>query len=95
MYVDIRISLQPNASSTDRNGLIETLTEAEIGYSVDSVLGEFDLSACGWHASLGELESFLWELLVDETIAIAYQSTPVVDTSKTCDCELERPVSNR
>ena len=94
-YADIRISLQSSASSADRNDLIEKLVDADLVYSVDSVLGEFDLFARGWHASLGELKSYFWELLDDEAIVADYEITPVVDTWKAWDRELERPKSNQ
>lgn len=94
-YADIRISLQSSASSADRNDLIEKLVDADLVYSVDSVLGEFDLFARGWHASLGELKSYFWELLEDETIVTDYEITPIVDTWKAWDRELDRPESNQ
>lgn len=94
-YADVRISLQSSASSADRNDLIEELVDADLVYSVDSVLGEFDLFARGWHASLGELKTYFWELLEDETIVVDYEITPVVDTWKAWDRELDRPESNQ
>jgi DNA-binding Lrp family transcriptional regulator len=94
-YADIRISLRAGANSANRNDLIEKLVDADLVYSVDSVLGEFDLFARGWHASLGELKSYFWELLEDEEIVTDYEITPVVDTWKAWDRELDRPESDR
>jgi len=93
-YADVRISLRSSASSADRDDLIKELVDADLIYSVDSVLGEFDLFARGWHASLGELKSYFWELLEDETIVAEYEITPVVDTWKAWDRELDRPGSD-
>jgi len=93
-YADIRISLQSTASSADRNTLIKKLVNADLIYSVDSVLGEFDLFVRGWHASLGELKSYFWELLEDEAIVADYEITPVVDTWKAWDRTLGTPESS-
>ena len=92
-YADVRIGLRSNANSAERNDLVEKLVDAELVYSVDSVLGEYDLFVRGWHSSLGELKSYVWELLEDETIVADYEITPVVDTWKAWDRELNRPGS--
>jgi DNA-binding Lrp family transcriptional regulator len=92
-YADIRISLRSSASSTDRDKLIEALVDAELIYSVNSVLGEHDLFVRGWHASLGDLKSYFWELLEDKSIVDEYEITPVVNTWKAWDRELNRPGS--
>lgn len=92
-YADIRISLHSSATSTDRNELIETLVDAELIYSVNSVLGEHDLFVRGWHASLGDLKSYFWGLLEDKPIVDDYEITPVVNTWKAWDRELNRPGS--
>jgi DNA-binding Lrp family transcriptional regulator len=92
-YADVRISLRSSASSAERNALIEELIDADLIYSVDSVLGDHDLFVRGWHSSLGELKSYFWKLLEDETIVADYEITPVVDTWKAWDRKLDRPGS--
>lgn len=90
-YADVRISLDKGATAAERDDLIESLVDADLIYSVDSCLGEFDVFARGWHASLEAIKSYFWELLEDHDIVATYDITPVTRTWKAWDRALDRP----
>lgn len=90
-YADASIVLDQTASADQRNALIEELMDAEMIYSVDSCMGPYDVFIRAWHGSLGELKSYLWEVLEGRECIEEYQIIPVVDTWKAWDKELDRP----
>lgn len=90
-YADASIVLDQTATATQRNTLIEDLIDAEMIYSVDSCMGPYDVFVRAWHGSLGELKSYLWELLEERNCIEEYQIIPVVDTWKAWDKQLDRP----
>jgi len=90
-YADASIVLDQTATVKERNALIADLMDAEMIYSVDSCMGPYDLFVRGWHGSLGELKSYLWELLEERDMVEEYEIIPVVDTWKAWDKELTQP----
>lgn len=90
-YADASIVLEQTATADQRNALIEDLIDAEMIYSVDSCMGPYDVFVRAWHGSLGELKSYLWELLEERNCIEEYQIIPVVDTWKAWDKQLDRP----
>lgn len=90
-YADVRIQLDQTNESGKRDELIETLLDADLTYTVHSCLGDYDLFVQTWHASLGALKSYIWDLLEDEGAVKEYEITPVVKTWKAWDRELDRP----
>jgi len=93
-YADVRVQLDQSAPSENRDGLIETLIDADLVYSLDSCIGEYDLFVRTWHASLGDVKRYVWDLLDDEPAVADYEVTPVVKTWKAWDRELDRPSSD-
>lgn len=92
-YANMRVSINSEATSAERDKLIEKFIDADLVYSVDSVLGDHDLLIRGWHVSLGELKSYFWKLLDDEPPVDDYDIVPVVHTWKAWNRELDRPGS--
>lgn len=90
-YADLRISLRTEARVEERDRLVRKFVDADLVYSVDSVLGDHDLLVRGWHSSLGDLKSYFWELLDDESAIADYDITVVTDTWKAWNRELKRP----
>lgn len=90
-YADVRVVLDQAASSDERDRLIANLVDAELVYSVDSVLGDHDLLVQAYHSSLGRVKTYIWDLLEDEPAVANYDITPVVKTWKAWDRELDRP----
>ena len=93
-YADVRIQLDQSVTQGDRDALIETLIDADLVYSLDSCLGDYDLFVRTWHASLDDLKSYIWGLLDDQSAVASYEITPVVKTWKAWDRELDRPAEN-
>lgn len=90
-YADVRVQVDQGVAATDRDTLIEKLIDADLVYSLDSCIGEYDLFVRTWHASLGDVKSYIWNLLDDEPAVARYEITPVVKTWKAWDRELDRP----
>jgi DNA-binding Lrp family transcriptional regulator len=90
-YADVRLRIDKEASSADRDALIEALVEADLVYSLDSCMGDHDLFVRTWHSSLGELKSYIWRLLADHDVVDSYDITPVVKTWKAWDRTLDVP----
>lgn len=90
-YADMRVSLNSEATADQRDKLIAKFIDADLVYSVDSVLGDYDLLVRGWHVSLGDLKSYFWKLLDDEPPVGDYEITPVVHTWKAWNRELDNP----
>jgi DNA-binding Lrp family transcriptional regulator len=90
-YADVRVSMDENASREARDRLIERLVDADLFYAVHSTLGDHDVLAQGWHASLGELKRYVEDLLADAEVVDAYDITPAVKTWKDWDKVLDRP----
>ncbi len=93
-YGDVRVSLDQCVGPDTREDLIERLIDAELVYSLDSCLGEYDLFVRAWHESLDELKAYVWDLLGSEDAVEAYDITPVVKTWKAWDRELNRPTAD-
>lgn len=94
-YADVRGQLDQHAGSAERNALITDLIDADLIYSVDSCLGDHDLFVRTWHATLGEVKSYIWSLFEDQPAVAEYDITSVVKTWKAWDRELDRPEENR
>jgi Lrp/AsnC family transcriptional regulator, leucine-responsive regulatory protein len=92
-YADVRVQLDQSTKAKSRDGLIEKLIDAELVYSLDSCIGDHDLFVRTWHASLGAVKSYIWDLLDGESAVESYEITPVVKTWKAWDRELDRPSS--
>ncbi|WP_049996231.1 Lrp/AsnC family transcriptional regulator [Halococcus sediminicola] len=90
-YADVRISLNRGVDSQQRNEFIRTLIEAELLYSVDSIMGDHDLFVRGWHSTLGNLKTYLWKLLESQPAVADFTISPVVHTWKAWDRELDLP----
>lgn len=90
-YGDVRVRLDQAATTDDRDELIERLIDADLVYSVDSCLGEYDLFVRTWHSSLEAVKSYVWGLLEEDPAVKDYDITPVVKTWKAWDRELDRP----
>lgn len=90
-YADVRVQLDQSVAATDRDSFIEMLIDAELVYSLDSCIGEYDLFVRMWHASLGDVKSYVWDLFNDEPAVASYEITPVVKTWKAWDRTLDRP----
>lgn len=90
-YADVRVQLDQSVGAEDRDALIEKIIEAELVYSLDSCIGDFDLFVRTWHSSLGDVKSYIWDLLDNESAVAGYEITPVVKTWKAWDRELDRP----
>lgn len=90
-YADVRVQLDQHVGSEDRDVLIEKLIDAELIYSLDSCIGDYDLFVRTWHASLGDVKSYVWDLLDHEPAVANYEITPVVKTWKAWDRKLDRP----
>lgn len=90
-YGDVRIRVDQTANPEKRELLINKFIDAELVYSVDSCIGEYDLFVRAWHASLGDLKSYLWEMLSGDDAVEDYEITPVVKTWKAWNRELNRP----
>lgn len=90
-YADVRVTVDKSAPSDMRDQLIESLIDAELVYSVDSCLGEYDLFVRTWHASLNDVKSYIWDLLDDHEAVAEYDIIPVVKTWKAWDRKLARP----
>lgn len=90
-YADVRVQLNQDVAASDRDAVIEKLIDADLVYSLDSCIGEYDLFVRTWHASLGDVKSYIWDLLDDEPAVARYEITPVVKTWKAWDRKLDRP----
>lgn len=90
-YGDALLKLDTHATSTQRNLLIEHLIDAELIYSVDTCLGEYDLFIRLWHSSMNQLKSYTWELLEDEPAVDDFTLIPIIKTWKAWDKVLDRP----
>lgn len=93
-YADVRVQLDQRVPAETRDALIETLIDADLVYSLDSCIGEYDLFVRTWHASLSDVKRYVWDLLDDEPAVADYEVTPVVKTWKTWDRKLNRPSSD-
>lgn len=93
-YADIRISVDRNVDSEARDQLIKQLVDADLAYSVDTCMGEYDLFVRTWHESLNALKSYIWDLLDEQPAIDDYDLTPVVKTWKAWDRKLEDPLDN-
>jgi DNA-binding Lrp family transcriptional regulator len=90
-YADVRIQVSNQATRQERDELIARLIDSSLFYSVDSILGEYDILARGWHASLGELKRYIEDLLVESNVVVEYEITPLVHTWKAWDKVLDEP----
>jgi DNA-binding Lrp family transcriptional regulator len=93
-YADVRVQLDQSVCAEDRDAVIEKIIDADLVYSLDSCMGEYDLFVRTWHSSLGKVKSYIWDLLDDEPAVASYEITPVVKTWKAWDRELARPSEN-
>jgi len=90
-YADVRVTVDKSVPAEQRDGLIHALIDADLVYSVDSCLGEYDLFVRTWHASLSEVKSYIWDLLDEHDAVSGYDITPIVKTWKAWDRTLARP----
>lgn len=90
-YADVRIRIDQTVDSEARKRLINKLIDAELIYSVDSCMGDYDLFVRTWHSSLGAVKSYLWKMLSGNDVVEGYEITPVVKTWKAWNRELDRP----
>ncbi|WP_435064136.1 Lrp/AsnC family transcriptional regulator [Halobaculum sp. EA56] len=93
-YADVRVSVDQSVDRTERDELIERLIDAELVYSVDSCLGDYDLFVRTWHSTLNDVKSYVWDLLDDDPAVDAYDITPVVKTWKAWNRKLDRPTED-
>lgn len=93
-YADVRVTLSSHASDGDRDALIRRLIDADLVYSLDSCLGEYDLFVRLWHGSLEELKSYVWDLLDGNAAVEEYEIVPIIKTWKAWDRELETPTED-
>jgi len=90
-YADVQIVVDRSAADDERDELINGLVDADLVYSLDSCMGNYDLFARAWHDSLNDLQNYLWDLLEELPAVESYTITPVVSTWKAWDKELQRP----
>jgi DNA-binding Lrp family transcriptional regulator len=90
-YADVRIQIDNNATREERDELIQRLIHSSLFYSVDSVLGEYDILTRGWHATLGELKRFVEDLLEESDVVAEYDIMPLVHTWKAWDKVIDEP----
>lgn len=90
-YGDVLVYLDNSVSVRERERLIEQLIDAELIYSVDSCLGEYDLFVRLWHHSMNELKSYVWKQFEQEPAVEDFTLVPVAKTWKAWDKELDRP----
>lgn len=90
-YADVRVSVDQSVGRTKRDALIERLLDAELVYSLDSCLGDYDLFVRTWHTTLNDVKAYVWDLLDDDPAVDGYDITPVVKTWKAWNRELDRP----
>lgn len=90
-YADIIVTLDRSATAAQRDSLVEKLVDAELIYSVDTCLGEYDLFVRLWHRSFDELKSYVWELFENEPAVDEFTLVPIAKTWKAWDKVLDRP----
>ncbi len=90
-YGEVMVEFEPSVTADEWPEVIETFLDAELVYSVDVTMGEYDLILHVWHESFHELKTYVWELFDAASVVRDYEFFPVAKTYKAWDKVLERP----
>lgn len=90
-YGEVIVEFEPSVTAEEWPAVIETFLDADLVYSVDVTMGDYDLILHVWHESFHELKTYIWELFDEATVVKDYEFYPVAKTYKAWDKVLERP----
>jgi DNA-binding Lrp family transcriptional regulator len=81
-YADIHVKYDSSANEDDITALINDLLDESLVYEMAECIGEYDLLLRVWHASLGDIKSYVRDQLNSQEIVDSYTIVPITQSYK-------------
>lgn len=81
-YADVHVSYASDVSQADVVAFVESLLDEPLVYEMAECVGEYDLLLRVWHASLGNVKSYIRESLHQRPVVGSYTIVPITQSYK-------------
>ncbi|ADE02049.1 Lrp/AsnC family transcriptional regulator [Haloferax volcanii] len=89
-YADVFVKLSSEATVDELDEFLETVKGDEFIYEIEEYMGTYDLLLRVWHATLGDIQSYLRTQLQCHDLVAKYEAMPVTKTHKAW----HKPITN-